>query len=79
MSASILTAVRDMCAGMVALPLDTTPFKAGDIIVSARGNRYKLIKARKSDLFQLQSMSNLQVGHTKWTQWQLEIAGVKKV
>jgi hypothetical protein len=57
-----------------------TPFKAGEVIVSKSGNRYKLLKARGvKDLFQLQSMSNLQVGHTKWTARQLEIAGVLKV
>ena len=80
MSTSILTAVSDMCAGMVAPPLDTTPLKAGDTIISKCGNRYKLVKARKSkDLFQLQSLSNLQVGHTKWTARQLQVAGVRKV
>jgi len=76
---AILSAVRDLCAGMVSPPLDVTPFDAGDIIASKSGNRYKLIKARGSkDMFQLQSLSNLQVGHTKWTARQLQVAGVKR-
>jgi len=80
MSDQILPALQSLCANMVAPPLDITPFRSGDVIISKAGNRYKLIKARKSNgVFQLQSLSNLQVGHTKWTQRQLEIAGVKKV
>jgi len=78
MSEQILSAVRDLCADMVAPPLEQ--FKAGDVIISKCGNRYRLRKARGAkDLFQLQSMSNLQVGYTKWTARQLEIAGVRKV
>jgi hypothetical protein len=76
---AILIAVQSLCADMVAPPLDMTPFKTGDVIISKSGNRYKLIKARGSkDMFQLQSLSNLQVGHTKWTARQLQVAGVKR-
>jgi len=77
---TILAAVQSLCADMVAPPLDVTPLRSGDIVTSKAGNRYKLIKARKSNgVFQLQSLSNLQVGHTKWTGRQLEVAGVKRV
>jgi hypothetical protein len=53
---------------------------AGDIVVSKSGNKYRLRKCCKMvNLFQLQSMNNLQVGNTKWTARQLENAGVRKV
>lgn len=73
----ILTAVHDLCADMVAPPLEK--FKAGDVIISKAGNKYKLIKYRKTaDTFELQSRSGNLILHGKYTQRQLEIAGVKR-
>ena len=79
---AILTAVRDFTADMIAPPLDVTPLKAGDVIMSKAGGvrRYKLIKCRgKPGVFRLQSMSNLQILHGEWTARMLMIAGVTKI
>ena len=79
-SFQILTAVREMCADMVALPIEAIVFKKGDIVISRSGNKYKVFPVRGSkDLFRLQSMSNLQICHGQWTARQMIITGVKKI